>query len=537
MEASTLRGQGQGALERSLRLFLQQYGAEEAFAILADLLPDMGVFVVDRERQIRYWSKGAQRLLGFQAEQILGQYCLRANRCASCLSGCGIAERGYVEGARITLYHSDGRPISLRKSGRAFFDAKGAFAGGIEILYRDESGGDAVYPAIPADTTDFHGLWSRSPLMHRAFEIVRNVAPTDTTVLVRGESGTGKEIIARAIHMESHRRGERFLAINCAALTPTLLESELFGHLKGAFTGAVRDHAGVFAQADGGTLFLDEVAELPLALQAKLLRVLQEQSFVPVGGVEPQSVDVRIVAATHQSLRRLVQQGRFREDLMYRLRVVPIFLPALRERREDIELLLWHFLKKRHADGRRLIRSIAPDAMRALLDHAWPGNVRELQNIVDYALAVGRGEELRFVDLPPEFSASHPPEPPLNLSAPPSFPVGERLYEAHRVEGLGHQEAAVWSDPAVSSLRPLAFSSSSQEISPAEAWQAERCAALRKLPEAEQIRQAWAWAEGHIGKAAALLGMSRTTFWRKRKKYSSLEQAGQRASSSDPEER
>ncbi len=240
--------------------------------------------------------------------------------------------------------------------------------------------------------------------MFRVFDVIRNVAATDVTVLVRGESGTGKELVARAIHDESHRKKHPFVAVNCASFSPGLLESELFGHKKGAFTGAVADRAGIFAQADGGTLFLDEVAEIPMDLQSKLLRVLQERVIVPVGGNKALRVDVRVIAATHRSLREEVRAGRFREDLMYRLRVVPLFLPPLRERSIDVELLLRHFIDEHNRQGLRQVGRIAPDAMRALLSHRWPGNIRELRNVVDHAFAMGRGPEIRLDELPPEFT-------------------------------------------------------------------------------------------------------------------------------------
>lgn len=264
---------------------------------------------------------------------------------------------------------------------------------GVEIMEPEE------YP----NKTEFFGMWTRSQKMRDLFQIVARVAENDVTVLVRGESGTGKEKVAQAIHAMSRRSSRPFVAVNCAALTPTLLESELFGHVKGAFTGAVRDRAGIFEQANGGTILLDEVAELSLELQAKLLRVLQERTFTPVGGTTPKSVNVRVVSATHQSLRQSVAEGRFREDLMFRLRVVPLWIPPMRERREDIELLVSLFLKQLGEMSRHRFRRIHPAAMQALLDHSWPGNVRELQNVLEYASAVGTGELLLVSFLPPEF--------------------------------------------------------------------------------------------------------------------------------------
>jgi DNA-binding NtrC family response regulator len=250
---------------------------------------------------------------------------------------------------------------------------------------------------------------SVSPEMDRFFDLLERVARTEASVLVRGETGTGKELVARALHDLGDRRAGPFRAINCATLSPELLASELFGHVKGAFTGAVRDRRGLFRLADGGTLFLDEIAEIPLPLQAQLLRVVQEQSFVPVGGTEPIRVDVRLISATHRSLRAEVEARRFREDLMYRVRVVPLFLPPLREREGDIEALTRHFIREFNRRGRRRIDAVHPAALDALLAHRWPGNIRELRNVVEYAFAVGEGPELRSVDLTPELRGEAPP--------------------------------------------------------------------------------------------------------------------------------
>jgi transcriptional regulator with PAS, ATPase and Fis domain len=268
----------------------------------------------------------------------------------------------------------------------------------------------------------FHGMWTRDPGMKRIFRIVEKVARTESSVLVRGESGTGKELVANALHAISTRRKGPFRAINCAALPPNLLESELFGHVRGAFTGAVRDSPGHFRLADGGTLFLDEVAELPLDLQAKLLRVLETRSIIPVGGRSPVPVNVRIVTATHRPLRREVEAGRFRADLMYRLRVVPIFLPPLRERRGDILPLARRFLDELEQNGPRRVERISPGARRLLESHGWAGNVRELRNVMEYAYVIGEGPVLHEADLPPEFSEPRPLTPPMpeREPAPPS---------------------------------------------------------------------------------------------------------------------
>lgn len=310
------------------------------------------------------------------------------------------------------------------------------------------------------DVTTFMGMQTRAPAMRRVFHVIERAAKRNVAVLVRGPSGAGKELVANAIHALSLRSHGPFRAINCAALPAALLESELFGHQKGSFTGAMRDHLGIFRAASGGTLFLDEVAELPLELQAKLLRVLETQTVLPVGGTTPIAVDVRIVAATHQSLRDAVAAGRFRADLMYRLRVVPIFLPALVERAVDIPLLLRYFIDEQNTlgrrDGTRVIERIAPAALATLEHYTWPGNIRELRNVLEYAYVVGEGPTLQPEDLPPEL-----------------------LEEAT-------------ANPSLTSELPAAPSS-----------------------ELNRIRQALAKAGGNRGQAAKMLGLSRVTLWRK----------------------
>jgi transcriptional regulator with PAS, ATPase and Fis domain len=256
---------------------------------------------------------------------------------------------------------------------------------------------------VDASDVLFHGMASSDPLMKQLFRFIERIADDDSTVLIRGESGTGKELVAQAIHAASPRANEAFQAINCAALPPTLLEAELFGTVRGAFTGAVKDTPGLIRSAHKGTLFLDEVADLPLELQAKLLRVLETRQVLPVGGTQAKAVDVRVLSATHRSLRKEVEEGRFRADLMYRLRVIPLFLPPLRERTGDIALLARRFVDEQNAKSRRRhIESVAADATDVLRRWSWPGNVRELRNAVQYAFAIGDGPVLRATDLPPE---------------------------------------------------------------------------------------------------------------------------------------
>ncbi|MHB8809533.1 MAG: sigma-54-dependent transcriptional regulator [Desulfobulbaceae bacterium] len=239
-----------------------------------------------------------------------------------------------------------------------------------------------------AERYDFKNIVTRSKKMHQVLETVARIAQMDSTVHIHGESGTGKELVARAIHLASPRKDKPFVAINCAALPETLLESELFGHEKGSFTGAIKSSKGLFAQAHQGTLFLDEIGDMPPALQVKLLRVLQERQFYPVGSEKPVLVDVRVIVATNKNLAELVKQDLFREDLFYRIHVIPIELPPLRERREDIPLLADSFLKKFSTQMGKQVKGLAPGALQRLMLHEWPGNVRELENIIEYAVAM-----------------------------------------------------------------------------------------------------------------------------------------------------
>lgn len=339
-----------------------------------------------------------------------------------------------------------------------------------------------VQQQYDGDEANFFGLHTRDAGMKRVFRIVEKAAQSESSVLLRGETGTGKELLAQALHALSPRSQGPFHAINCAALPANLLESELFGHMRGSFTGAVRDSPGHFRLANQGTLFLDEVAEIPLEVQAKLLRVLEMHSVIPVGGRESVRIDVRIIAATHRSLRIESAAGRFRADLMYRLRVVPIYIPPLRERGDDVLLLTGRFMHelnhKSRRPGNRQILRISEGARQILRQHDWPGNVRELRNVLEYAFVVAEGSVLEIGDLPPELSGLQPREPP--DSPPPPAPTV--------------------SQPGGSSL------------------------------DADSIRRALASAAFHHGHAAQLLGLSRVTLWRRMKQLGMVAPRGGRQS-------
>jgi DNA-binding NtrC family response regulator len=247
----------------------------------------------------------------------------------------------------------------------------------------------------------FHQILGKSKPMREVFDLIRRVADSQTNVLITGESGTGKELAAKAIHFNSDRRGGPFVPVNCAAIPEALLESELFGHMKGAFTDAKGDKRGLFEEAHGGTLFLDEISELPLMLQAKILRAIQEKEIRRVGSTKAVAVDTRIIAATNLALADEVKAKRFREDLYYRLNVIEIRMPPLRERREDIPLLVDAFLKKCAEAGRKAVKGLAESALALLMDYPWPGNVRELENVIERAVTLARGERVMPEDLPP----------------------------------------------------------------------------------------------------------------------------------------
>lgn len=305
----------------------------------------------------------------------------------------------------------------------------------------------------------FQGMISTSAKMAEFFALVRRVAATDSPILVRGETGTGKELVARAIHSLSLRSRHNFGAVNCAMLAPELAGSELFGHTKGSFTGATSHHKGYFEESHKGTLFLDEVAELPLSVQSRLLRALQEKVITPLGATKSKPIDVRILSATHKALRREVRDGKFREDLMYRLRVVPIYLPRLVERGRDIEALAWKFIEEYNRYNLRRVANISAAARNALLSYEWPGNVRELRNNIEYAFAVGEGDTLSIDELTPELRGEEPP------------------------------------------------GASTEDEVKLEVSQAERNRIIKALNKAE----------GHKGEAAESLEMSRSTLWRKMK--------------------
>ena len=407
--------------------------------------------VLDAELRVVAWTHGTEALTGPLERDVPAPRLLCGEGTERPIAEA-LAE-GRATAASLARIGLDGAPRSLRVRATPLDGGSGWL-----LVVSEEI--DVSPGSLGDGACERWGILTRSPLMKALFRDLAKVARRDVTVLVRGESGSGKELVAHAIHLASKRSKGPFRAINCAALPPNLLESELFGHVRGSFTGAVRDNLGHFRAADGGTLFLDEIGELPLELQAKLLRVLQERSVIPVGGRDPVPVDVRIVSATNKSLREEVAAGRFRADLMYRLRVVPLFLPPLRARPEDVAILVDRFLS-RLADDERTIEHVSAGALRLLESYEWPGNVRELQNVVEHAFVMGDGPVLLESDLPPELRGEESHATRANVPPPMNA----------------------------------------------------------KTPEEQRIRRALERAGGHRGRAAAMLGMSRSTLWRKMRSY------------------
>ncbi len=368
------------------------------------------------------------------------------------------------------------------------------------VVLRPSEADEATRGSAP---TAFGGFIARSQGMTRVLRLVQSLEHSEATVLLTGESGTGKGLLAQAIHDHSPRRGGPFVAVNCAALPDALLETELFGHVRGAFTGAVRDRVGRFELAAGGTLFLDEVGDLPLHLQAKLLRALQERTFERVGESNPVAADVRIIAATHRDLRRATEERRFREDLFYRLRVFPIEIPPLRARREDVEPVARYLLARVGARSGRALR-FSPEALRALLEYHWPGNVREIENALEYAVTVAAGQTLQPEDLPPEILAGTGMLGPTPTSADSGSSV------AARPEPFDSASPARGYDQ--DRLRAGAASPPSREAPTSIRPQASPRRGLP--PPRAEVSAALETHRWRVAETATALGVSRTTLWR-----------------------
>ncbi len=363
-----------------------------------------GIIAHDLSRRIFYFNKKAEEITGYRREEVLGKDCheaLGGPFCGSRCSFCG-EQPTFLDTAEypVNMISREGKPRRLEMTATMMRDNADRKVG-VLATFRDVT--DLFELRIKArEMTGFFNIIGRDDKMVEVFRQIKDVSGYNYPVHIFGETGTGKELVANAIHNESMRAGNPFVPINCGALPEGLIESELFGHVKGAFSGAIRDKKGRFELADKGTILLDEIAELPKLLQVKLLRFLQEGNFEKVGGEKTVSVDVRVVSATNKDLKKEVKKGAFREDLYYRLNVIPIHIPPIRERKSDIPLLVDHFLSKAPmVHGLRPVR-MAHEALNMLMDYAWPGNVRELQNAVQFAIVRCKGKVIRPDDLPLE---------------------------------------------------------------------------------------------------------------------------------------
>jgi PAS domain S-box-containing protein len=384
---------------------IQKTRCEEA--VLLDCIGD-GVVTIGLDLRIRYMNRAMRELLGYEQEELLGQtlschFLVQGNICSTqdCILERAIRNREKVRNYETVIQNKEGRKIPVSLNTDMLWDETGNLIGIVET-YRDLSQINELKAKLErqGNTKTRGPLVARSKALQSILDLLPQVANSKTTVLIEGESGTGKELIAREIHRLSPRRDQPFVAVNCAALAEGVLESELFGHVKGAFTGAIADRPGRFEMANKGTIFLDEVAEMTLMAQAKLLRVLQEEEFERVGGTKTVKVDVRVVAATNKDLTVLVEKGRFRDDLYYRLQVFPIRIPPLRDRKEDILPLIEHFMARLNRVMGKGVRGIEGPALRVLEGHHYPGNVRELENILEHAFIRCPDNSIRFDHLP-----------------------------------------------------------------------------------------------------------------------------------------
>jgi len=384
-----------------------------------------GVFTVNENGEITSWNPAMERITGYTADDAIGKTCalMQFNNCfgKTCPSGiseCSIFKHGRIEAKECFLKHKNGRDIPVLKNARILEDQNGVGRGVVETvtdlteLYKIRRQAEAANLRL-GNIHRLENIIGESKQMREVFFAIRAAADSDATILIQGESGTGKELVAGAVHYNSNRSQMPFVAVNCSALSESILESELFGHVKGAFTSAIRDRAGRFEEADGGTLFLDEIGDISSTIQVKLLRAIQGKEVERVGEYRKRKINIRVITASNKNLYDLVQKEKFREDLYYRLKVFPINLPPLRDRKKDISLLISHFINRQNRKTGKQISGVTNPALRILLDYSWPGNVRELENAIEHAFVLCNGEHIDVFDLPVEIlQMEYRPAPP-----------------------------------------------------------------------------------------------------------------------------
>ena len=438
---------------------------------IVDTMQD-GLMVLDPVGNILAVNPAAEKLTGYSAEELIGSNCRTLN-CTGCdiygrgegKQWCSLFVSGEVRAKKCLISDKNRHAVHVVKNASVLKDSEGRLLGAVETftdiseIVRQKQEIDSLRKSCRLEE-GHHGLLGESQPMQYLFELIENVAQTDAPVLIQGQSGTGKELVARAIHEESPRSVKPYIKVNCAALNENLLESELFGHEKGAYTGADRTRIGRFEAAHEGTIFLDEIGDIPLSTQVKLLRVLEEKEIERVGDHKPISVDVRIVSATNKDLETLISQGLFREDLFFRINVFPLSCPSLAERLEDIPVIVQNFIEINTGNRGKEISGLTPEAMEALLNYSWPGNVRELRNTIEYASVLCPGGWI----------------------------------------GKGHLPPRITMDNKITSSKTRSSTAS---------WQEER----------ENLMNTLRRFKGNQSEAARVLGVSRVTIWKRIKKY------------------
>jgi PAS domain S-box-containing protein len=380
---------------------------------VVDTIQD-GVMIVDSGGAIISVNQALEGITGYSRQDMIGEQCsvLNCNICDIVIERdgshwCLLFKTGSLKKRKCTLTRKDGSAVHILKNASILQDSRGQVIGAVETmtdiseLMEKDIQLQAIRRQLRSEDS-FHGIIGTSPTITRVFDMIANVSGSDAPILILGESGTGKELVARAIHMHSNRKDKPYIKVNCAALNESLLESELFGHVKGAFTGAYQNREGRFEAAAGGSIFLDEIGDLPLSIQIKLLRVLEEKVIERVGDNRPIPVDVRVITATNRNLKALVEKGAFRNDFYYRINVIPIDIPPLHERKNDIPLLAEYFFERVHLKTDKSIRGISPEAMQCLMRYPWPGNVRELKSAFEYACAACQDPMIYPQHLPPD---------------------------------------------------------------------------------------------------------------------------------------
>lgn len=384
---------------------------------IVDTLKD-GLIVIGPDGSIIAANPAAEHLTGYTADELIGRSCKILN-CTGCkiigkgtgTHWCSLFSEGNVKDKKCLITNKDRRSVHVIKSASVLHDKDGTLIGAVETLtditekVRQQQEIVSLRKTFHLDD-GYHGILGHSSNMQNLFQLIDNVAQTEAPVLINGQSGTGKELVARAIHKAGQRRNGPFVKVNCAALNENLLESELFGHVKGAYTGADRSRVGRFESAHEGSIFLDEIGDIPLLIQIKLLRVLEEREIERVGDHKPISVDVRIITATNKNLDDLIAQGLFREDLFFRINVFPLYCPSLAERREDIPTIVQSFIQRNTVKGGKKILGLTSEAMEKLMTYSWPGNVRELRNTIEYAFVLCPGGGIGKEHLPPKILQS-----------------------------------------------------------------------------------------------------------------------------------